>query len=227
MNALFDDDNVLQFYSRDYLYDSSRSSVWNFYHSQEGSALPNIIDFNKKEIASSNMVKVLWQTPLTSNYVGSSGFLWESPTTYLSAGALKEALTINSEEFIIDISSIDTYSMQQSFYNFEGYILVDAEVIEFDAIGYDFTPLSGGSKQHIWISSQSDVSKYRSLALPGYEDALRPAETAYFKPSGRYRVKKDEYNNLIGRGALGTKAAAHASSVAKLEGWIGRLVTQV
>jgi hypothetical protein len=227
MNAVFDDDNVLQFYSRDYLYDASRSASWNFYYSQEGSALPNIVDFNKKEIASANMVKVLWQTPLTSNYVGTSGFLWESPTSFLSAGALKQAITANSDEFIIEISATDTYSIQQSFYNFAGYILVDAEIIEFDAIGYDLTPLSGSSKEHVWISSESDVSKYRSLALPGYEDPLKPAETSYFKPSGRYRVKEDQYNNLVGRGALGTKAAAHAASVAKLDGWTGRLVTQV
>jgi len=227
MNAVFDDDNVLQFYSRDYLYDASRSASWNFYYSQEGSALPNIVDFNKKEIASANMVKVLWQTPLSSNYIGTSGFLWESPTSFLSAGALKEAITANSDEFIIEISATDTYSIQQSFYNFAGYILVDAEIIEFDAIGYDLTPLSGGSKEHVWISSESDVSKYRSLALPGYEDPLKPAETSYFKPSGRYRVKKDQYNNLVGRGALGTKAAAHAASVAKLDGWTGKLVTQV
>ncbi len=227
MNAVFDDDNVLQFYSRDYLYDSSRSAVWNFYYSQEGSALPNIVEFNKKEIASANMVKVLWQTPLTSNYIGTSGFLWESPTSFLSAGALKEDITAISDEFIIEISATDTYSIQQSFYNFAGYILIDAEVIEFDAIGYDFTALSDGLKAHVWIGSESDVSKYRALAKPGYEDPLKPAETAYFKPSGRYRVKKDQYNNLVGRGALGTKAAAHAASVAKLEGWTGKLVTQV
>ena len=227
MNAVFDDNNVLQFYSRDYLYNSSRTTAWNFYYAQEGSALPNIVDFTKKEIASANSVKVLWQTPLTSNYVGSSGFLWESPTTFLSAGALKEALTTTSEEFIIDISTIDTYSIQQSFYNFAGYILVDAEVIEFDAIGYDFTALSDGSKSHVWIKSESDVSKYRSLALPGYADPLKPAETAYFKPSGRYRIKKDSEGTLIGRGALGTIVAAHDAAITKLDGWTGRLVTQV
>ena len=227
MNAVIDDDNILQFYSRDYLYDNARTTTWNFYHNQEGSALPNIISFTKKEIASANIVKVLWQTQLTSNYLGNSGFLWESPTSFLSAGALKNALTETSEEFVIDISTIDAYSRQQSFYNFQGYILVDEEIIEFDAIGYDFTPLVGGTKQHVWISSASDVSKYRSLAKAGYEDINKPAETAYFKPSGRYRVKKDENDILVGRGALGTKASAHSPAITKLEGWTGMLVTQL
>lgn len=226
MNAIFDNNNILQFYSRDYIYSSSRSVNWNFYQNAEGSALPNIIDLNKKEIASANIVKVRWQTPITSNYTGASGFLWESPVSFLSAGALKTALTTTSEEFVIDISTIDAYGRQQSFYNFAGYILVDAEIIEFDAIGYDFTPLAGGAKQHVWITSQSDVSKYRSLALPGYEDVNKPAETAYFKPSGRYRIKKDDSGTLVGRGALGTIVAAHQPSIGKLTGWTGVLVTQ-
>lgn len=226
MNAVMDDDNVLQFYSRDYLYSTSRVASWNFYHDQEGSALPNIISFTKKEVASANIVKVLWQTQLTSNYLGNSGFLWESATSFLSAGALKNALTTTSDEFVIDISTIDAYSRQQSFYNFQGYILVDEEIIEFDAIGYDFTPLAGGEKQHVWISSSSDVSKYRSLAKAGYEDINNIGETAYFKPSGRYRVKKDENNILVGRGALGTKASTHSPAITKLEGWTGMLVTQ-
>lgn len=226
MNAVIDDDNILQFYSRDYLYDNARTAAWNFYHNQEGSALPNIVSFTKKEVSSANIVKVLWQTQLTSNYLGNSGFLWESPTSFLSAGALKNSLTTTSEEFVIDISTIDAYSRQQSFYNFQGYILVDEEIIEFDAIGYDFTPLAGGTKQHVWISSASDVSKYRSLAKAGYEDIKRPAETAYFKPSGRYRIKKDENNILVGRGALGTKVSSHAPAITKLDGWTGMLVTQ-
>lgn len=226
MNAVIDDNNILQFYSRNYLYDSSRTASWNFYHDQEGLALPNIIDFSKKEISAANIVKVLWQTPLTSNYTGTSGFLWESPTSFLSAGSLKNALTETSDEFVIDISTIDAYSRQQSFYNFQGYILVDAEVIEFDAIGYDYTALSDNTKQHVWITSQSDVSKYRSLSKPGYENVNNPSQTAYFKPSGRYRVKKDENDILVGRGALGTKKASHAPAISKLEGWTGMLVTQ-
>ena len=37
------------------LYDNARTTAWNFYHNQEGSALPNIISFTKKEIASANI----------------------------------------------------------------------------------------------------------------------------------------------------------------------------
>lgn len=224
MNAVFDENNILQFYSRDYIYSSSRSIDWNFYNDAEGSILPNIIDFNKKEIASANHVKVIWKSPLSSNYTGSSDYLWQSPSTYISAGALKEDLAIDGEEFIIELTATDIYGQQQSFYNFSGYVLIDAEIIEFDAMGYDYTPLDNDIKLSIWIESESDVNKYRALAKPGYEIVNSPT-TSYFKPNGKYRIKKDSNNMLIGRGALGTVASAHQKSVSKLSGWTGKLVT--
>ena len=64
------------------------------------------------------------------------------------------------------------------------------------------------------------------MAKAGYEDINNVGETAYFKPSGRYRVKKDENDILVGRGALGTKASIHNPAISKLEGWTGMLVTQ-
>jgi hypothetical protein len=216
MNAFFDENNVLQFYSRDYIYDKTRSSVWDFYNEAEGSSLPNIIDFNQKEIVAANYVKVLWQSALTSNYTGTSGELWTSPTTFLSAGGLQQSITESQMELLIDTKTIDIYSKQQVFYNFSGFVLIDSEIIEYEAIGYDIT-LQNGTKEHQWIYSESDVNKYRALSKPGYEDVTNPANTSYFKPSGRYKVKK--------RGALGTVAAAHSAGNSNLGNWTGREVT--
>lgn len=214
MNAVMDENNVMQFYSRDYLY--SKSNIdWSFYYDKDGDKLPNIEQFSQNEIASANFVKVLWKTPLVSSYTGSSTYLWESPTSFLSAGGLVTTITDSSTEFVIDTKTIDAYGSQQSFYNFEGYVMIDSEVIEFDAIGYDYTALDG-TKSHLWISSQADVSKYRALSKPGYEDINKP-ETAYFKPSGRYRIKS--------RGALGTKKADHNNGQSATVGWYGRLVS--
>lgn len=214
MNAFFDENNTLQFYSRDYIYDTTRSASWNFYQEAEGSTLPNIISFTQKEVVAANYVKVLWQSPITSNYVGTSTKLWDAPTTFLSAGGLLEAMTNSSTEIKINTKTIDANGNQQSFYQFQGFVLIDSEVIEYDAIGYDCVLLNG-TKEHNWITSESDVNKYRYLCKSGYADVNNP-ESAYFKPSGRYRVKT--------RGALGTTAAAHYPANDKLVEWTGKEV---
>ncbi len=211
MNAFFDENNVLQFYSRDYMYDNARAKVWDFYHEQEGSTLSNIIDFVQKDIVGANFVKVLWDAAITSNYTGTSGDLWRAPTTFLSAGGLLVPLSETETDYLtIDTKSLDVYSQQQSFYNFSGFVLIDSEIIEYEGIEYDLTLLNG-TKQTQLIKSSSDVNKYRALAKAGYSDSSNPADTAYFKPSGRYKIKK--------RGALGTVPAAHSAQAANLNNW--------
>ena len=221
MNAIFDENNILQFYSRDYMYNRTTAD-WNFYYDAEGSALPNIIDFSKEEIASANQVKVLWSTPITSNYSGSSGRLWNSPTTYLAAGGLKSPITAESTaantNLVLDVTSPDSYGTIQTLFNFNGYLLIDSEIIEYDAIQYQYVPRESTTNvpTTVWIENESDINKYKYLSKPGYEDANKP-ETSYFKPTGAYRVKT--------RGALGTKPAYHsASALTTLSQWAGREV---
>ena len=232
MNAFVDESGVLQFYSRDYIYGQTTKS-WNFYESAEGSILPNIIDFTQKEIASANQVKVLWTTPVSSSYLGSSSSLWQSPTSFLVAGGLKYPLTPTSNTITLDLSTLDQYSKMQSGFNFNGYFLIDSEIIEFDAIGYQYVPReitnttvvdalgqsvlnNGNNFINIWITTSSDVNKYVNLAkIP---TGNIPSEV-YFKPNGIYRVKT--------RGALGTTAAAHNASGTSTTGysWTGTMVT--
>jgi hypothetical protein len=195
---------------------------WNFYHIAEGSALPNIIDFSKEEIASANQVKILWSTPITSNYSGSSGKLWNSPPTYLAAGGLKSPITAESTaantNLVLDITSPDSYGSIQTLFNFNGYLLIDSEIIEYDAIQYQYVPKESTTNvpTAVWIENESDINKYKYLSKPGYENTKKP-ETSYFKPTGRYRVKT--------RGALGTKPAFHsASALTTLSQWAGREV---
>ena len=221
MNAIFDENNILQFYSRDYMYNRTTAD-WNFYYDTEGSALPNIIDFSKEEIASANQVKVLWSTPITSNYSGSSGKLWNSPTTYLAAGGLKSPITAESTaantNLVLDITSPDSYGSIQTLFNFNGYLLIDSEIIEYDAIQYQYVPKESTTNvpTAVWIENESDINKYKYLSKPGFEDTKKP-ETSYFKPTGAYRVKT--------RGALGTKPAYHsASALTTLSQWAGREV---
>lgn len=230
MNAVFDDNGILQFYSRDYLYSQS-TSAWDFYYEKTGSILPNIISISKKEIASANQVKILWQSPVTSNYTGGSSVLWQAPTSFLSAGGLKYTITaeatvddlnnLSNNGLQIETRTIDDYSQYQSVFNFNGYLMIGSEVFEFDALEYQYDPKTNSAStpdwQRVWVESASDISKYKYLAKNGYADTNRP-ETAYFKPTGRLRVKS--------RKALGTEAGLHtAAGPDSLTAWTGRTVT--
>jgi hypothetical protein len=229
MNAFFDEDNILQFYSRDYLY-SQANSLYTFYESQSGLNLPNIVTFDKKEIASANSVQVKWRSPISSNYLGNSTYLWKSDTSFLSAGALKHpegrptheaALKLTDTFFVIDQEALGPFSEDQSFYNYNSFVVIESEIIEYDAIGYDYTPLEGldSAKESVWLESSSDYSKYLTLSKSGFKDENDP-KTAYFRPNGKYRIKK--------RGALGTVASEHRMSTSNLSGdskWKGSIVS--
>lgn len=224
MNAFFDESNVLQFYSRNYMY--SKTTVdWNFYYDKEGSILPNIISFSKEEVASANHVKVLWSSPITSNYTGASGKLWNSPPSFLAAGGLRLDIAADTTPantvLILEIASLNNYSDIQSLFNFNGYLLIDSEIIEYDAIRYQYVPKDSATDvaEAVWITSESDINKYRYLSKAGYKSPGK-FETSYFKPTGEYRVKT--------RGAFGTKPAFHAASaINKLSEWSGREVVWV
>lgn len=213
MNAFFDDNNILQFYSRNYIY-GKLNVDWQFHYNDEvvggvTSYLANIKSIAKEDIASANQVQVLWSSPVTSNYLGNSTILWQAPGTYLGAGGLKQSIEKDSapEDTILEIdlnTYADTYSNAQTLYNFSGYLLIGSEIIEYDAIQYQYVPKDGSSTSLIWIESPTDLNKYRWLSKPGYLDPKKP-ETAYFRPTGRYRVKT--------RGALGTPREFHSATL--------------
>jgi hypothetical protein len=231
MNAIVDENDVLQFYSRNYMY-SRTTKDWNFYQEKEGSALPNIIDFYKKEMPSANQVKIRWSTPTTSEYLQSSDPLWQSSESFIIAGGLTESLNASGNSNIaIDLSGPSVYNKLISGFNFEGYFLVDSEIIEYDAMGYQYIPSettnttvtdaingtvlnNGTNPVNIWVESASDLSKYTALSKPPTGTTIQ----INIKPNGRYRIKT--------RGALGTTAAAHNYSGAPSSSysWTGVLV---
>jgi hypothetical protein len=189
------------------------------------------MSFAKNEIPSANSVKVLWQTPISSTYIGDSAPLWTSPAYSLGAGGLGESITATgvtdeSEEFLINLETIDPYSKIESFYSYNGFVLIDSEIIEYDAIGYQYVKKNGDFVDNVWITSASDLNQYRYDSKPGAADSTKYQETAFFKPNGKYRIKKDNYGKLVGRGALGTKAVAHyTSEESKANSWTVREVT--
>lgn len=215
MNAFIDENNMLQFYSRDYMY--TRVNIdWEFSDTTQGNKLANIMSFAKREVPGANYVKILWQSQLTSDYLGNSTDLWVDETSYLSAGGLRQTIEANTPPegttLAIDVETLDKYSPSATLYNYAGYVLIDSEIIEYDAIQYQYVPHNSSSIEKVWIESTADVNKYRFLSKPGYSDENRPYETAYFRPTGLYRVKT--------RGAFGTKPARHlASALSSLSTW--------
>lgn len=216
MNAVMDENNILQFYSRNYMYGRTTKD-WNFYYEKEDNILPNIIDFKQKDIASANEVLVYWSTPISSAYLGSSAPLWQSSSSFLTAGGLKEALNESATELTLDLQTPDRYNRLQTGFNFNGYFLIDSEIVEFDAIGYQYMAKDANTFTDIWIENSSDLQKYRNLCKQSIQT---DGSDVYLKPNGKYRIKT--------RGALGTKAASHnpKGATSSQYFWTGVQVTQ-
>jgi hypothetical protein len=191
MNAFVDENNMLNFYSRDYIYDSERSSDWLLTSEADGAVIPNIINFTASESASANAVKVIWSAASTSQYDGSSSPLWKSEETFLGAGTLAEPLSSTDEYFFLNNSTISQDTNMQSLFSFNGYTLINDEIIEYDGIEYQYVPKDDPSSDPIpvLIKSDSDIYKYRYLSKPGYSN-INDVNTAYFKPTGRYKIKE-------------------------------------
>jgi hypothetical protein len=206
MTAIFDENNVLQFYTRDYMFSSTKSIDWSFRYNADGSNLPNIISFSKNELASANQVKILWNSVTTSEYTGNSQPLWKSGNTSMGALSLDQDLPVSiGAGGYINLSpiTVNSYESKRVLYEYNGYLVIDSEIIEYDAIQYEY--VSGNSKTQVWVTTESDVLKYLGLANAG---------SANYQPTGKYRIKT--------RGAFNTTPADHfAAASTILNSWSG------
>jgi hypothetical protein len=200
MNAFVDENNVLNFYSRNYIYDSSAESQWTFTSEEikTGSVVdyaPNIVSLSSREMNSGNQVRVRYRTAYVATNSESSQPLWTSPESYLGAGTLDAEIVDSSIDFSLEPSTINSVRPDQILDQFNGYVLIGGEIIEYDGIWYQYTPASGGAPQPVLIKNQSDIYKYSALSKPGFKN---------FSPTGKYNIKT--------RGALGTSKTNHAKS---------------
>jgi hypothetical protein len=207
MTAVFDENNVLQFYTRDYMFSSAKSVDWAFRYNADGSNLPNILSLSKNELASANQVKVLWNSVTTSEYTGNSQPLWKSGNTSMGALSLDQDLpaSIGAGGYInLSPITVNSYESKRVLFEYNGYLVIDSEIIEYDAIQYEYVG-SNGSKTQVWITTESDVLKYLGLANAG---------SANYQPTGKYRIKT--------RGAFNTTSADHfAAASTILNSWSG------
>lgn len=216
MNAIVDEDGILQFYSRDYMYQSSGFSEATFTYDLDNNTLPNIISFSHKEIPSANQVKVIYDSPFNSNLVGTSENLFVAPVSYLAAGALLSPITTSSpiegEAIEIQIDQLTEYNNIQSPFAYQGYVVINSEIIEYDAIEYKLILKESSSSpvRYVWVESEADVAKYRNIARSQQFDGTSGSIDSTFAPSNKLRVKK--------RGALGTTISSHELTAKAFEG---------
>jgi hypothetical protein len=208
MVATFDENNVLQFYTRDYLF-SQTTAHWNFKYAKDGSILPNIISLNKTDLPAINQVKILWNPVTASELLGSAQPLWKSGSSFLGAYSLNTPLEQNTGagQYITVSPIVVNQEQKQIIYSYSGYLVIDSEIIEYDAVEYQYINTTG-TKTTIAIEQQSDLQKIANDIT-----TTLPANKAIGQ-TGRIRIKS--------RGALGTAAAAHtaAGEGAKV-GWLG------
>jgi len=224
MIATFDNNDVLQFYPRDYVFDKTRSSVFKFRNSKKLTNLPNIISLNKEVVPSTKSVKVIYTPIISTNYKGSSDFLYVSPPSVLGAAALQSTLNASQPAETdcplgtVSLSPITVYSSlaDNEFYNKSGYFLVNNEVVEYDAIEFQYEPLSApNTTTKRWITSDADIAKY-----------LGESKIGSFKSTLRYRIKERNSFNATGNGVgVGTQ---HQVDLASLKNeWSGAIVNFV
>ena len=198
MIATFDNNDVLQFYPRDYLFDKTRASSFKFRSETKGSNVPNIITFSKETVPSVKAVKVIYTPIISTNYQGSSDNLYVSPPSAIGAAALQSTLSAtataetDAPKGVVSLSPISVYSdlADTSFYNKSGYFLIDNEIIEYDAIEFQYEPLAAPNTViKKWISSDADIAKY-----------LGESKINSFKSTLRYRIKERNSFNATGKG---------------------------
>lgn len=225
LTAFFDENDVLQFYTRDYFYDSSANSSWVFTSEEYQSYLPNIASLNKKELPTGNQIKILWSPIVKSNYLGDSTPLWKSETSFLAALGLVQDIPenitpeANGKQYMY-LSPVVTsrYSNYSSTFSYSGFVLIDSEVIEFDAVQYKYKTLladtingvsyNAGDWVIVDLENSTDNMKYLGRSVPGLSN---------FVPTGKYRVKT--------RGALSTTKSAHfANSTEAIKTWTQKTV---
>ena len=167
--------------------------------------MSNILSFEKNDLASANQIKVFWNSVLTSNLIQSAQAPWESDTYFLSAFSLNQSVASNQAAgtyLILSPSVINEEELGTTAYNYTGYFAIDSEIIEYDAVQFEYED-SNGTKQFVDLTSKTDNNKYIGLAKQGT-----------FKPSGKYRIKT--------RGAFGTTVEAHNATAQDIvNSWSG------
>lgn len=181
MIATFDENDILQFYTREYLFDKTKAVSQTFRYAANGDLLPNIMSFSKEDVASVKAVKVIYTPQISGSYGASSDPLYQAPLITLAASALTKTLTADAGAggsiFLEPVLTYDKVTDSVTT-NKTGYFLINDEIIEYDAVKYHYNEKGTETVTEVWITNDSDVSKHLGLSTPNT-----------LKPTGEYRIK--------------------------------------
>lgn len=198
MIATFDENNMLQFYTREYIF-KNRDSDFKFRYNPSGSNLANIIAMNSSDVASVKNVKVVYTPRLSSSYAGKEADdLYDAPVIILGAAALVSSLpaTATAEPDLNQTGAaplgvvtlqpivVDGYATKLNAYS--GYLVINQEIIEYDAIKFSYMPTDESGVKYVWVTSDADISKFEGLSKP-----------STFAPQTQYRIKTRNAFNVL------------------------------
>ena len=104
-------------------------------------------------------------------------------------------------------SVVNPQELGTTLYNYSGYLVINSEIIEYDAVQFEYVD-NNGVKQFVDLTNKTDNNKYLGLTQNGMT----------LSPSGKYRIKT--------RGAFNTKADNHyAAAQDIIDSWSGYEVT--
>jgi len=227
ITALVDEYNILQFYTRDYLFDSTKSAAWAFRDAASGTLLPNIMSASKKEMPSINQINIRYKSISMATYDKSSHEILEFTDDAIMAAAILSDIPESADPDVTpNVAHVNHYMGLQiiqvgeqdvldpstsTFIPFNGYVLIDSEIIEYDAIEYMYRDSVTGDIKYVDVSSKSDLSRYLGFAAVSVDSNATTYKTS-MAPTSRYRIKT--------RGAFGTKKTGHtASPASETSGW--------
>jgi hypothetical protein len=234
MIATFDEFDTLQFYTREWLFDNTKSTNYKFRYNANGSNLPNIVSMSKEDVPSSKAVKVNYSAWSNSSYANSSDPLYQQPVTWLGAGALTQTLPqvapaeTDASLGVVHLEYIP--ELDNSFSSKSGYIAINHEIIEYDAVQYQYVDIteynqavkdfaSTGIHQtiypkNVWITADIDLAKYQSLSKP-----------MSFKVTGNLRIKTRNAFNILD--STSSSYAADMTHTVDVPGILGYWTTSI
>ena len=233
ITAVVDEYNVLQFYTREYLFDSAKSPSWSFRDAATGTSpnvlLPNIISLSVKEMPSVNQINIRYRSISMAAYDKSSHEILEYTDSPIMAASIEKNILLSADPAItphvphvshymylkiIEFGDNDLLGVNtNTFIPFNGHLLIDSEIIEYDAIEYTYREAAlPNALKYIDVSSLSDLLKFKGLASL-YVDSSSSTYLTSMAPTYQYRIKT--------RGALGTKKDNHyADPKTEAAGWV-------
>ena len=196
MIAVFDNNDILQFYPRGYVFDKTKSPALSFrYNNTSDGKLANISAISIENIPTVKAIKVMYSPQTTSNYDGDGDKIYTSPVVLLGAAALVENLPAvataqtDAPLGVIKLSPVQISGSATKLYSYTGYLVLEKEIIEYDAIKYIYEPavaIPGQPTVEKWITSDSDIQASQALAKPDT-----------FRATGQYRIKKRNVFDIV------------------------------